>query len=233
MVPFVVLVLLLAIWHLFRVSAAFGLMSRCAPTHEFWTTTIRGQWPLLGAFALVVLLLMAWCLAHLANAGLLLPSDRRLLVFSTAICAAVLYGFWAIFGAIQLEYADDSGALAWNATSPFWAGIQEECKASKPFLGKWRITSFSLPSLEEPLPYSTVTISRNLSVLAESADRSISHAGWFGPPGTNFYDGDVGWISAGRLSDRWKFTLVGERLHLESRHDHEDRVRVVVLERIR
>jgi hypothetical protein len=230
--PAVVFILLLTIWHLFRVSAAFGLMNRCLPSYEFWTSTNSGSWPLLGSFALVFCLLLAWCVASLLNPTTVSISDRRILVFSAAVIVAALYGFWSIFGAIQVQYQYDSGELAWNDTNPFWFGT-EECEASKPFLGEWAVASSSLPSLEDPLPYERVTISRDLSVVATGTDKAIVHDGWFGPPGTNWYEAEVGWLSAGRLRGRWKFSLEEDRLTLESQSEQEDFSRTIVLERVR
>ncbi len=210
--PLLVTVSILLCWLLFRIGIfLWAITTRCMPIHEFWFSSYSNAWPLVGAFALVFLLLFVWNASLFLGPELKSKADRIILSLNAAALTLVGYAMFNMSQTAELSYFHESDFYgSWNATEP-WFG-PHACDAAKPFLGHWEVVQAEMAKDADPFPTSWIEFRRDLTFRASDGRWDpIIEGDWY-PPGRS----NDGWIYGPDFDALWEFKVEDDRLYLQT-----------------
>jgi hypothetical protein len=178
-----VTITILLSWELFRATHYLGFSGRCARIEELWFEPGNSSWPLFGYFALIFMMLFLLNAALLTDPSLRSDRPTLVLIFLNAVALIALsVGLSAQLDTSSLQHLERHGALNWIATTRPDLFGPDACELAKPFLGRWRVVSRSLPLDSPQFPYAWVNLRRDLTFETDASRLNSSTVGTWGPP---------------------------------------------------
>ncbi len=225
-VPMIVVISIVTTWHLFRTAIFFSVPQFCLPPYEFWIDALPPNWPLLGDFISVFLLLFVWTVCLIFGS---IRADRKLLIGCVAGISLIAYGLWSVVGSMEVIYIqekEDYSSWIRTTNDPWESRV---CDEAKPYLGTWRVLSADVPFLGQEFPYKTIELRRDGTVAGAYSRFRVTEEGYWNAPSRW---SNVGSIWTTEIDTAWTFDLVENRLTLSTPLEWDEPVSTVVLERL-
>ena len=241
--PFICFLSVYACIILFRTVMLYGAtVPKCFETDQFWYGSGDYNWPLVGMFFLVFVLLLAWAITLAVTDWSRCRLSTKLIHGANVIAVTFSMSTFVVMQTeVQKFFEMNSGLhdqfLGSRKVFRRNEHIRDRCEVASMFAGRWRMVDYSPGYWNWSVPESWMEL--GFDGEASGADYSWQHpmAGYWRPPDLPRTDEPMiyrwGSIYIGDHYGPWTFQFDGDRLKLTSEriYPHEE-LTTIWLERI-